>query len=183
MKKYLLFVIFLYLNNINQYSQESNTVKVWRINFLNPAIELELPTSDNSSFSSSLGIGYGGAYPQTSNGGTGFLYSFNPFLDLQQKWFYNFSKRKSKNLSIENNSGNFVSTRLLIRGNTIDSNFNRTTDFDFAVGPTWGLQRKYGKNFHFLFDLGPIYYFDTNGKGYFFPLMIQINLGFDLKLK
>ncbi|NCT09113.1 MAG: hypothetical protein GW772_03410 [Flavobacteriia bacterium] len=183
MKKYILSIILLVFFNKIHYSQEANTVKVWRINFLNPAIELELPTSSNTTFSAGLGIGYGGAYPQTSNGGFGFLYSFNPFLDLQQKWFYNFSKRKSKNRSNENNSGNFVSARLLTRGNTIDSNFNRTTDFDFAVGPTWGLQRKYGKNFHFLFDVGPIYYFDTNGKGYIFPIMFQLNLGFDLKLK
>lgn len=179
----LIIIILFYFSSYYLNGQDANTVKVWRINFLNPAIELELPTSDNTSFSSSIGIGYGGAYPQTSFGGSGFLYSFNPFLDLQQKWFYNFSKRKSKNLSIENNSGNFVSARLLTRGNTIDSNFNRTTDFDFAFGPTWGFQRKYGENFHFLFDVGPIYYFDTNGKGYIFPIMFQINLGFDLKLK
>ncbi len=101
-------------------------------------------------------------------------------MDLQYKRFYNLEKRKNKNLSIENNSGNFISTRLLIRGNTIKSNFSRTSNFDFAIGPTWGLQRKYGKNFHLLFDVGPIYYFDTNGKGNVFPIMFQFNLGFEL---
>ena len=95
--------------------------------------------------------------------------------------FYNFEKRKAKNRSTENNSGNFVSFRFLTRGNTIESNFIRSSNFDFAFGPTWGIQRKYGKNFHLLFDIGPHYYFDTNGNGGFFPIMFQLNLGFNLK--
>jgi hypothetical protein len=169
---------FSLAENIN--SQEKNTKKVWRVNFLNPAIELELPVASNSTFSTSLGIGYGGSYPHTSTGGSGFLYSINPFLDLQYKFFYNFKKRKTKKLMTDNNSANFISARLLTRGNTISSNFNMTTNFDFAVGPTWGLQRKYGENFHLLFDVGPIYYFDSNGKGNIFPIMFQLNLGFDL---
>ncbi|WP_347173123.1 hypothetical protein [Polaribacter uvawellassae] len=177
MKRNLFFLATI-LFSISIYSQ---TEKVWRINILNPAIELEIPTGENASLSTALGIGYGGSYPRTSfGGGTGFRYSINPFLDLQYKRFYNLEKRKNKNLSIENNSGNFISARLLIRGNTIKSNFSRTSIYDFSIGPTWGLQRKYGKNFHLLFDVGPIYYFDSNGKGNIFPIMLQLNLGFDL---
>lgn len=157
-----------------------NTKNVWRINFLNPGVEYELATGDNSTLSTGVGIGYGGSYPHTSSGGSGFLYSINPFVDIQHKWFYNFEARKSKNLNIDNNSGNFVSARLLTRGHTISSNFSRTSDFDFAIGPTWGIQRSYGKGFHLLFDVGPIYYFDTKGNGHFFPIMLQLNLGFDL---
>lgn len=179
-------VIYLFISLFSLFcmnrvsSQEKNTKKVWRVNFLNPGVELEIPVSNNSTFSTGLGIGYGGSYPHTSTGGSGFLYSINPFLDLQYKLFYNFEKRKTKKLSIDNNSGNFISARLLTRGNTISSNFNMTTNFDFAVGPTWGVQRKYGKKFHLLFDVGPIYYFDSNGKGNIFPIMFQLNLGFDL---
>ncbi|MGO2357605.1 MAG: hypothetical protein ACTH6G_04770 [Mesonia sp.] len=47
------------------------------------------------------------------------------------------------------------------------------------MGPTWGIQRSYGK-FHLLFDVGTIYYFDTKGNGNWFPIMIQLNLGFNL---
>ena len=173
-----LFFLAIILFSISIYSQ---TEKVWRINILNPAIELETPMGENSTLSTGVGIGYGGSYPKTSiGGGTGLRYSINPFLEVQYKNFYNFKKRKNKNLSIENNSGNFISVRFLTRGNSIKSNFNRTTNFDFAIGPTWGLQRKYGKNFHLLFDVGPIYYFDSNGKGNIFPIMFQLNLGFDL---
>lgn len=156
-----------------------HTEKVWRINFLNPGVEFEIPTGDNSTFSTGLGIGYGGSYPDLSGSGNGFRYLIAPFLDLQEKWFYNFDKRLAKGKSIGNNSGNFVSARMLVRGNTIESNFSRTSNFDFAIGPTWGIQRNYG-NFHLLFDVGTIYYFDTKGNGNWFPIMFQLNLGFDL---
>jgi len=186
MKKNLLILIFGILTTLN-YAQEKidiKTEKVWRVNFLNPAIELEIPVSKKATFSASFGIGYGAPYDKISvSPYNEFLYSFNPFLDLQYKRFYNFHKRKSKNLNTDNNSGNFVSLRVLTRGNTIESNFTRSSNFDFAFGPTWGIQRKYGKNFHLLFDIGPQYYLDTNGNGGIWPIMIQLNLGFNLKNK
>ena len=186
MKKNLLILIFGILTTLN-YAQEKidiKTEKVWRVNFLNPAIELEIPVSKKATFSASFGIGYGAPYDKISvSPYNEFLYSFNPFLDLQYKRFYNFHKRKSKNLNTDNNSGNFVSLRVLTRGNTIESNFTRSSNFDFAFGPTWGIQRKYGKNFHLLFDIGPQYYFDANGNGGIWPIMIQLNLGFNLKNK
>ena len=183
MKKNLLILVFGLLTTLN-YAQENidiKTEKIWRVNFLNPAIELEIPTGEYSTFSSALGIGYGGGYPDLTFGGSGFIYIISPFVDLQQKWFYNLNKRNEKNRNIENNSGNFVSFRLITRGNSIAENVNRTSDFDFAFGPTWGIQRKYGKNFHLLFDVGPQYYIDTNGNGNIWPIMLQLNLGFDLK--
>lgn len=182
--KYCLFLLALF-NAAISYSQEDknliHTEKVWRVNFLNPGIEIEIPTGHNSTFSANLGIGYGGSYPDLSyNEKNGFVYLISPFLDFQEKFYYNFEKRGLKNKSIKNNSGNFVSARLLIRGNSIADNFERTSDLDFAIGPTWGIQRVYGKNFHLLFDVGPIYYLDGKGNGSVFPVMFQLNLGFDL---
>jgi hypothetical protein len=182
MKK-LPILILLALFTITTYGQEENTYtteKVWRINFLNPGAELEVPTGHYSTFSTGLGIGYGGGYPDLTYGGNGFIYIIAPFLDLQQKWFYNINKRIGKNKTVENNSGNFISARLITRGNSIADNVYRTSDFDFAFGPTWGIQRKYGENFHLLFDIGPQYYFDTEGNGNIWPIMFQLNLGFDL---
>ncbi|OBQ54601.1 hypothetical protein JJL45_14360 [Tamlana sp. s12] len=183
MKKGLFVLVFGLLTTLN-YAQEKNNIgteKIWRVNFLNPAIELEIPTGQFSTFSSALGIGYGGGYPDLTYGGSGWIYIISPFADFQHKWFYNRNKRNLKNRTTENNSGNFVSLRFITRGNSIVENVNRTSNFDFAFGPTWGIQRKYGKNFHLLFDVGPQYYFDTNGNGNIFPIMFQLNLGFDLK--
>ncbi len=185
MRKSLLPLVFGLISSLN-YAQETNEVeteKIWRINFLNPAVELEIPTGQYSTFSSGLGIGYGGGYPDLTSSGTGFIYIISPFVDLQQKWFYNLSKRNRKNRNTEHNSGNFVSFRLISRGFPIAQNVGRTSDFDFAFGPTWGIQRKYGSSFHLLFDVGPQYYMDAVGNGNLWPIMLQLNLGFDLKKK
>ena len=173
----------LALFTITTYAQEQQsykTEKVFRINFLNPGAELELPTGDYSTFSTGLGVGYGGGYPDLTYKDNGIIYIIAPFLDLQQKWFYNLNKRIGKNKTVENNSGNFISARFITRGPSIAENVNRTSDIDFAFGPTWGIQRKYGEKFHLLFDIGPQYYFDTEGNGNIFPIVFQINLGFDL---
>lgn len=156
------------------FSQENNTEKVWKVNFLNPGIEYEVPTGKKSTFSAEFGVGFNVDYPRTGSEGVSKLIS--PFFDIQHKWFYNLDKRNIKGLNTSLNSGNFISARILTRSELLSG----TDKTDFAVGPTWGIQRKYGENFHFLFDMGPIYYFDTNGEGYYFPLMIQLNLGFDL---
>ncbi len=169
--------------NYAQNTNDIGTEKVWRVNFLNPAIELEIPTGQYSTFSSSLGVDYGGGYPDLTSGGSGFIYVISPFADFQHKWFYNLNKRTDKNRNTTNNSGNFVSFRLVTRGNSIAENVNRTSDFDFAFGPTWGIQRKYGKRFHLLFDVGPQYYMDTKGNGNIWPIMFQLNLGFDFRKK
>jgi hypothetical protein len=185
MKKIIFILTFGVFSTLN-YSQEKNditTEKVLRVNFLNPAIELEIPTGHYSTFSSALGVGYGGGYPDLTYGENGFIYIISPFADFQQKWFYNLNKGNEKKRNTANNSGNFVSLRFVTRGNSIAENVNRTSDLDFVFGPTWGIQRKYGKNFHLLFDLGPQYYFDTNGNGNILPIMVQLNLGFDLKRK
>lgn len=179
MKKYLppLLPLFTHAQQITAIETE----KVWRIYFLNPGIGLELPTGRYTTFSAGLGIGYGGGYPYlTYASGSGFIYIISPFLDTQGKWFHNLKKRSARARTIANNSGNFISLRLMTRGKSIASNVIRTSDFDFAIGPTWGIQRKYGKRFHLLFDAGPQYYFDTVGNGNFWPLMLQLNLGFDL---
>lgn len=97
-----------------------------------------MPTGNNTTLSVGSGIGYSGSYLHTSIGeGSGFITSFNPFVDIQHKWFYNFDKRKSKGLKTANNAGNFVSARFLTRSESLFGNSNGTDGLDFAVGPTW----------------------------------------------
>lgn len=154
--------------------------KVWRINFLNPSLELEIPVKKMSAISTSIGVGYGGAYPDLSfNEDNGFNYLIAPFVDVQYKWLYNINKRAEKMKTTIGNSSNFISARVLTRGESFAENFDRTSKVDFAFGPTWGVQRRYGR-FHLLFDVGPIYYTDFKGNSNIFPLMIQLNLGLDL---
>ncbi len=182
MKKILVITLFMSFSMFKVFAQEKNTQSVWRLNFLNPGVEYETPTGNNSTISFGAGIGYSGSYPHSSASdvNTGLVYAINPFIDVQHKWFYNFDKRKTKGLNITNNSANFVSARMLARGKTLFGDDTVTENLDFAVGPTWGIQRKYGKSFHLLFDMGPIYYFDVDGGHGFFPFVFQLNLGFDL---
>ena len=178
MKK--LFLITLLLATAIQVSAQG-TEKVWRTNIINPGIEYEHPLSSTSTVSVNLGIGYSGSYPNLpeSSFQTGALYAIAPFADLQWKRFYNLQKRAESNKVTDENSGNFISIRLRSRGKSIDDNFNRKANYDFAIGPTWGIQRSYG-SFHLLLDIGPQFYFDSNGNSGFWPIMPQINIGFDL---
>lgn len=185
----LLLVLFFTTSHAQQNSTLS-TEKVWRVNFLNPGVEIEVPTGNYSTFSAGLGIELVSAFLELSRGETyqstlfvGLGTAISPYLDLQEKWFYNLDKRYNKDKTIENNSGNFISLRLLTRGQSISDNEVRSSNLDFAIQHTWGIQRKYGENFHLLFDLGYMYYFDTKGNGRFFPLTFQINLGLNLSQK
>ena len=178
MKKLSLVVILLFLSSITL-AQE--TEKVIRLNIVNPSLEYEQSLSQNTTVSANIGIGYSGSYPNltTTTFGTGINYVISPFIDFQYKRFYNLNKRSELNKITDNNSGNFFSFRFKIRGPSIDDNIVRKADYDFAIGPTWGIQRQYG-NFHLLFDLGPQFYFDSEGNSGFWPLMPQINLGLNL---
>ena len=93
---------------------------------MNPGAELELPTGDYSTFSTELGIGYAGGYSDVTYSGNDLTFIFAPFLDLQQKWFFNINKRIRNNRTVENNSGNFISARLITRGNTFVEKENRS---------------------------------------------------------
>ena len=172
------FISFLILTN-SAFAQQTD--QVWRVNLINPGIELELPIHTKSTFSINLGVGYSGSYPNLSETSlnTGGIYAIAPFADLQLRRFYNLQKRAENDKVTHNNSGNFISIRFRSRGESVDDNFKRKADYDFAVGPTWGIQRNYG-NFHLLFDVGPQFYFDSQGNTGFWPLMPQLNIGFDL---
>lgn len=184
MKHIITFIVGLFLL-FSAFSQTTDTTpkttNQLRFNFINPAIEIERITGKSSVISAGLGVGYGGGYPDLTVGGSGFISIISPFLDVQYKRFINLKKREAKGKTTFNNSGNFVSLRFLTRGESISENVTRTSNYDFAIGSTWGIQRSLGEKFHFLFDLGPVYYFDTEGTGNVFPLIIQLNFGYRFK--
>lgn len=159
--------------------EETAPTNVWRVNFLNPGVEYEMPVRNKSTISANVGIGYGASHPNLTPYASGWLYMIAPYIDLQYKYLYNLQRRAQKGKNTEYNSSNYIGLRMLSRGKALKSNFTRTRDFDVALGPVWGLQRAYGK-FHLLFSAGPIYYADMAGKSGFFPVMLELNLGFNL---
>ncbi|TVP53275.1 MAG: DUF3575 domain-containing protein [Mongoliibacter sp.] len=161
----------------------AQTQKILRVNFLNPAISYELPTGKNTSLDASLGFGYNYSYPDLTSASTeGVQYLFAMFGDIQSRYYYNLSKREKNGKTTDQNNGNFIAARLLYTGPDISqiSSFDRFNNNSFAIGPTWGLQRTYGKRFNLLFSAGPIYYFDLKGNGNIFPLNLELNLGVNL---
>jgi hypothetical protein len=69
---------------------------------------------------------------------------------------------------------------MLYTGPDVASNFIRFDNNSFAIGPTWGIQRAYGR-FNLAYSMGPVYYFDTSGNHNWFPLNLEINFGYNLR--
>lgn len=183
MPLYIVSIIFSMYSTYAQNKDQVSIHNVLRVNFVNPALEYEIRTGNRSAVSIGAGMGYGGSYRELEiQEANGLSYIISPFLDVQHKWFYNREKRVGLGKNIAFNSGNFISLRGISRFSSLAENVVRTDNIDFAIGPTWGLQRAFGK-LHFLFDVGPQYYFDSTGNNGFFPLMVQINLGYNLNSK
>lgn len=181
-KEFLIAVIFIFCTtkSFSQEATDSSLENVLRLNFINLSLGYDWAVSTKSLLSTDLGIGYSGAFKEiTVKENSGFQYVIAPFVGVQYKFIYDRNKRKQKGGSLAYNSGNFVSIRGRGRGSSITENLTRTDNFDFSISSTWGLQRSYNK-ISFLFDVGPIYYFDTLGNSGFFPIAVQINLGLNL---
>lgn len=176
-KLYVVLLLLLPIATINAQSTE----KVWRINFLNPGVVLESPITSSTTLSVNVGVGYSGSYPKLTETDlqSGLMYAIVPFVDVAYRLFYNLDERANENRAFKNNSGNFVALRFKVRGPSITDNFIRKTSYDFAIGPTWGIQRSYG-SFNLLIDAGPQLYFDVDGNIGFWPLMLQISVGYNL---
>ncbi len=96
----------------------------------------------------------------------------------QGRRYYNRAKRIKKKRRIRFNSGNYYGLTLLAVPNKDISEIGKTDRFIFTLGPTWGMQRAYGR-FYFNFHFSPSLFFETKESTKFYPLM-GIRLGFNL---
>lgn len=161
-------------------SSESGKQNVLRLNFLNPGIEYEQSITETSKLSANVGFGVSMSYPNTTSIQGHHAFFLSPFLDLHYKYIYNFDRRVRKEKNINFNAGDFIGLKFNGRGNSIKSDVVRTDNFDFSIGPTWGIQRSFNK-INLLFDLGSVYYFDTHGNSGFYPIMLEFNIGFNIR--
>lgn len=157
--------------------------RILRVNLLSPGVGAEFRTGDFSSLAFSTGITYfpgieGMDVKNKIGSSPGLGYSFEPFLGVDYKLFYNLEKRKQKHKNIAYNSANFVSLRSLTLGPPVSNNLVRQSNYDFLVFASWGFQRSYNR-IHLLFDTGPVFVFDGKGNTGFFPLLFRINLGYN----
>jgi hypothetical protein len=183
MKKGLFIIIGLFI--ISQtFGQENDSQKqnVLILNMINPGIEYEYSISDKSKIALNIGIGVSMSYPELTKIQPDHAFFISSFLDLHYKNIYNYEKRKSNNRNVEYNAGNFIGIKLIGRGKSFNSTITRTDNVDFTFGPTWGMRRNFNK-INMLFDLGPVYYFDTRGNSGFYPIMFEINIGYNILKK
>ena len=185
MYKCVVFCLILSSSFLTLYAQQGQPKQTvlknqLRLNFLNPGLDFEYKISELWTVSLNAGLSYGGSFKNLSyNNDNGLQFMISPFADLQGKYFYNLEKRIQKGKNTAFNSANFLSLRFFYRGKSLSENFERTSNLDFSIGPTWGIQRSWGR-VHYLFDVGPVYYFDTKGNSGIFPVMIQLNVGYNL---
>ena len=155
--------------------------RILRVNLLSPGVGAEFRTGNLTSLALSTGItffpGIDGMNTDWKRG-TSIGYSFEPFLGVDYKLFYNLEKRKQKGKNIAYNSANFVSLRSLTLGPPVSNTIVRQSNFDFLLFASWGIQRSYDR-IHLLFDTGPVFVFDGKGNTGFFPLLFRINLGYN----
>lgn len=162
--------------------ENARVVRLLNVGIINPSIEWERPLSRFTTLSIQPGVGYGISYPALSRANTlGFLYLIAPFLDVQSRYYYSLQRRSMRGKSTENNTASFLSLRLLTRGPTLATNFSRQNEIDLAAGPTWGVRHNSGR-VTILFDVGPVIYWDRENRG-FFPLILQLNVGYRLANK
>lgn len=188
MKVALLVLLGLFIVRLSfGQSTESGKQNVLRFNFINPGIEYEQSITEKSKISANVGYGVSMSYPNTTSFQYRHAFFLSPFLDVHYKYIYNFDRRVNKNKSINFNTGDFIGIKFNGRGNSLDikgKNSNpalvRSDNYDFSIGPTWGLQRSFSK-INLLFDVGPVYYFDTHGNAGFYPIMLEFNIGYNFR--
>jgi len=180
MKKALLILIGLFIIN-HSFGQGSENKKqnVLRLNLINPGVEYEYSISDKSKLSANIGFGVSMSYPNLTISQPGHAFFLSTFFDVHYKNMYNFNRRERKSKNVDFNAGDFIGLKLSGRGKGVNSELTRTDNIDFTIGPTWGIQRNF-KKINLLFDLGPVYYFDTKGNGGFYPIMLELNIGYNI---
>lgn len=162
------------------YGQDTTKTKhLFVLNIINPGVVYEYSISDNSTISANLGYGISMSYPELTDAQPNHALFFAPFFDVQYKYIYNRDKRIKQNKSVLYNSGNLMGVKLVGRGDNYGNGLERTDNVDFAVGPTWGVQRNV-KKFLLNFNLGPQFYMDTKGNFGFYPIMLELNIGYVL---
>tara|TARA_B100000683_G_scaffold12866_1_gene13546 strand:+ start:2544 stop:3098 length:555 start_codon:yes stop_codon:yes gene_type:complete len=176
---FLGFIFFFFSSYSFGQSSESQNQNVLRINFINPGIEYEYSISNKSKLSTNIGYGISMSYPKLTTIQPTHAFFIAPFIDLHYKTVYNSNKRKNKNKNVEYNAGDFIGLKFNGRGESKNSELTRTDQVDFSIATTWGIQRNY-KKINFLFDLGPVYYFDSKGNSGFYPIMLEFNLGYNI---
>jgi|SRR5690554_13152 len=179
--KTLLVLTFLLSTLAFSQTEIDTKQNVFRLNVINPGVEYEHSFSKLSKLTANIGFGVAMSYPNNTSFQSSHAFFMASFLDVHYKFMYNFNRRITKHKNVDYNSGDFVGLKVIGRGVEVgqSNTLKRTDNVDFSVGPTWGVQRSF-RRIHLLFNAGPVYYFDARGNSGFYPIMLELNIGYNV---
>jgi len=151
---------------------------IFKINFLPLSVSYEMKIATLQTIMLEPGFGFG--YSIVDSYG---YFNFSPYLNFHYRYYYNFEKRNAKGKRTARNSVNFVGAVGNYTAYTNYSNYgeNNKGYRYMTMGPVWGIQRNYPKNFSLGIILGPALSFYTTGVR---PDIIgSLTLGFHLNSK
>lgn len=149
---------------------------IFKINFLPIAVSYEMKLAPQQTIMFEPGLGFNWSNDNED------IYYFNvsPYLGFYYRYYYNFDARNAKGKRTARNSVNFIGAKAVYTVYTQYANFgsNRSA-YDFmTIGPIWGIQRNYPKNFSLGINLGPALSFYPGGVR--FDAIVDLTLGFHL---
>lgn len=143
---------------------EAQTVRQFKISYLNPGVEFEQPIMKKASVIVHPAVGY--SFIASNDDFVGFL---NPYIDLQCRYYYNLAKKYEQS-GENNNSGCFLAINC-----TYNFKDFYSTDDDYELrnnvtfGALWGVQ--WTKRHTYLrFNAGPGYYVNSDSDSGFAPI-------------
>ncbi|NRD19699.1 hypothetical protein HNV08_06535 [Winogradskyella eckloniae] len=97
-----------------------------------------------------------GAFSESFNEDTEFLFVLIPALTIEPRWYYNLNKRESKSYRTDGNSGNFIAIKTTYHIDMVIGSVPNHLNFisDISIVPTWGIRRNLGQHFNYEAGLG-----------------------------
>lgn len=150
-KKFLIFLSLLAMTVLHAQDKPSVEKHQFKINVLTPGFVYEHGFNGKNTLYSELSLGLGYQYSSFS----GSTWNFYPFINEQFRHYYNLEKRAAKGKVTANNSGGFVAITASYFFQSITSNNSFSSSVpSLTIGPVWGFERTYKRNFNLGLNLG-----------------------------
>ena len=183
--KQLLLIIIIGLTIAGQsYAQETAdnpptlSTNLWKAHILAPGLEYERRLGDKSTLNVNphlrLGYGYGGSF--------GSIWVAQPMLDIQYRQYYNLDRQHAKGKATARNSGSFFALSVFGATRSLIDAEGTQSQFQYGIGPLWGMQRTYDNRLNASLQLGGVYTRTAAGGQNVLP-QIRVRLGFVLQKK
>ena len=170
-KQLLIFAALLFAQASVAADSGAQTVRKFKISFLNPGVEAELPLQRTTSLVVHPAIGYSFMYDSNDS----FVSFINPYVDFQYRLYYNLDKNFAQS-GTNNNTGGFAALKCTYNFKELySSNSDYGTNNSLTVGAVWGMQWT-AKHIYWQFNIGPGYNFNFDGDSGFCP-MAEFSVG------